>query len=126
MTYLRVSFTALALVGGIIATHSFRPKEAAGLQKPLREFPSAIGLSHSEDRPFEKQVVKAIGADDYINRVYLGSTPPIELYIGYYRDRTLYWILQRSTIQRQNSFSKELSARLGVGASSFCSGPDRF
>src|SRR6202049_3594617 len=87
MTYLRVSFTALALVGGIIATHSFRPKEAAGLQKPLREFPSAIGLSHSEDRPFEKQVVKAIGADDYINRVYLGSTPPIELYIGYYRDQ---------------------------------------
>src|ERR1700681_4377291 len=87
MTYLRVSFTALALVGGIIATHSFRPKEAAGLQKPLREFPSAIGLSHGEDRPFEKEVVKAIGADDYINRVYLGSTPPIELYIGYYKDQ---------------------------------------
>src|SRR5580692_1633749 len=87
MTYLRASIAALVLMGGILATHGFRPKEAAGLQKPLREFPSAIGLSHGEDRPFDKQVVKAIGADDYINRVYLGSTPPIELYIGYYKDQ---------------------------------------
>src|SRR5580692_4320669 len=87
MTQLRVSIAALVLVGGIFATHGFKPKEAAALQKPLREFPSAIGLSHGEDRPFEKQVVKAIGADDYINRVYLGSTPPIELYIGYYKDQ---------------------------------------
>lgn len=87
MTFLRVSVAAMALIGGIFATHSFRPKDAGGLQKPLREFPSAIGISHSEDRPFEKQVVKAIGADDYINRVYLGSALPVELYIGYYKDQ---------------------------------------
>ena len=31
--------------------------------------------------------MRAIGADDYINRVYLGSTTPIELYIGYYKDQ---------------------------------------
>jgi len=87
MTYLRVAVAGLVLVGGIFATRGFRPKEAAGLQKPLGEFPSAIGYSHSEDRPFEKQVVKAIGADDYINRVYLGSALPVELYIGYYKDQ---------------------------------------
>ena len=87
MTYLRLSVAAMALVGGIFATHGFRPKDAVGLQKPLREFPSAIGYLHSEDRPFEKQVVKAIGADDYINRVYLGSALPVELYIGYYKDQ---------------------------------------
>jgi EpsI family protein len=87
MTSLRVSITGLVLVGGIFATHSFRPKEPAGPQRPLREFPSAIGFSHGEDRPFEKQVVQAIGADDYINRVYVGSTPAIELYIGYYKDQ---------------------------------------
>ena len=87
MTYLRASVAALVLVGGIFATHTFRSKDAAELQRPLREFPSAIGLSHSEDRPFETQVVRAIGADDYINRVYLGSTPPIELYVGYYKDQ---------------------------------------
>ena len=87
MTSLRTSVAALVLVGGIFATHSFRPKEAVGPQRPLREFPSAIGFSHSEDRPYENQIVKAIGADDYINRVYLGSAPPIELYIGYYKDQ---------------------------------------
>jgi EpsI family protein len=87
MTYLRVSIAALVLVGGILATHSFKPKEASGLQRPLDEFPSAIGFSRSEDRPFDQPVVRAIGADDYINRVYLGSTLPIELYIGYYKDQ---------------------------------------
>jgi EpsI family protein len=74
-------------VGGIFATHTFRPKETAVPQRPLREFPSAIGFSYGEDRPYEKQVVQAIGVDDYINRVYVGSTPPIELYIGYYKDQ---------------------------------------
>jgi len=87
MTSLRVSIAGLILVGGIFATYSFRPKEAAGPQRPLREFPSVIGFSHGEDRPYEKQVVQAIGADDYINRVYVGSTPPIELFIGYYKDQ---------------------------------------
>jgi len=87
MTYLRSCVAAVILVVGIFATHGFRPKVSAGLQRPLHEFPSAIGISHSEDRPYEKQVVKAIGADDYINRVYLGSNPPIELYIGYYKDQ---------------------------------------
>jgi EpsI family protein len=87
MMSLRASVVAVVLVGGIFATLSFKPKEAAGLQKPLREFPSAIGFSRSQERPFERQVVRAIGADDYINRIYLGSTPPIELYIGYYKDQ---------------------------------------
>ena len=87
MTYQRFSIAALVLVGGIFAMHSFRPKIAAAPHWPLREFPSEIGLSHSQDRPFETQVVRAIGADDYINRVYLGSTPSIELYIGYYKDQ---------------------------------------
>jgi EpsI family protein len=83
----RASITALVLIGGIFATHSFRPKDGAWLQHPLSEFPSAIGVSQGEDRPYENQVVQAIGADDYINRVYVGSIPPIELYIGYYQDQ---------------------------------------
>jgi EpsI family protein len=87
MTYLRVLVAAMILVGGIFATHSFRAKVAAAPRWPLREFPSDIGLSHSEDRPFETEIVRAVGADDYINRVYLGSTPPIELYVGYYKDQ---------------------------------------
>jgi EpsI family protein len=87
MISLRATAAAVVLVSGIFATHSFKPKEAAGLQRPLGEFPSAIGFFRSEDRPFEQQVVRAIGADDYINRIYLGSAPPIELYVGYYKDQ---------------------------------------
>jgi EpsI family protein len=87
MTFLRPFITALILMGGIFATHSFRPKDAAELPRPLREFPSAIGASRGEDHPYEEQVVQAIGADDYINRIYVGSILPIELYIGYYKDQ---------------------------------------
>jgi EpsI family protein len=53
----------------------------------LRDFPAAIALWHGEDFPYEPEVVKAIGADDYINREYSGVAPPIELYIGYYKDQ---------------------------------------
>jgi EpsI family protein len=87
MKSLRPSITAMVLMGGIFATHSFRPKDAAGLQRPLLEFPSTIGASKGEDRPYDNDIVQAIGADDYVNRVYVGSTPPIELYIGYYKDQ---------------------------------------
>ena len=87
MTALRAAVAAVALVGGIFAVHNMKPKEPAGLQKPLSEFPAEIGFAHSEDRPFDYQIVQAIGADDYLNRVYLGSAPPIELYIGYYKDQ---------------------------------------
>ena len=54
---LRASVAAAVLIGGIFATHSFKLKEAAGLQRPLGEFPSAIGFSRSEDRPFDQPVV---------------------------------------------------------------------
>ena len=87
MTHVRTFVAATIILGGIFATHSFPQRDASAPQRPLREFPTAIGLSHSEERPFKKDVVHAIGADDYINRVYLGSEPPIELYIGYYKDQ---------------------------------------
>jgi EpsI family protein len=57
------------------------------MHRPLLEFPGSIASWRSEDLPFDADVVQAIGADDYINRVYLGGTPPIELYVGYYKDQ---------------------------------------
>jgi EpsI family protein len=83
----RASVAALVLVGGIFVTHSFRPKDAASPRLALREFTSDIGSSRGEDRPFESEIVRAIGADDYLNRIYVGSGLPIELYIGYYKDQ---------------------------------------
>jgi EpsI family protein len=54
----------------------------------LRDFPSAIDSWRSEDLPFDPDVVKEIGVDDYTNREYFsGGSQSIELYIGYYKDQ---------------------------------------
>jgi len=87
MISLRACAASLVLVGAIFATHVVKPQESAGLQRPLREFPSAIGAANGEDHPFDARVVETIGADDYINRAYVSGTPPVELYIGYYKDQ---------------------------------------
>ena len=87
MMLTRSGVAALVLFSGILVTHEFSPKLAPGLSRPLRELPSIAGYSRIEDRPFENDVVEAIGADDYVNRAYLGSAPPIELFIGYYKDQ---------------------------------------
>ena len=87
MLSLRPFVAAFVLVGGILATHSIPPPNIPEAHRPLREFPVAIELWHSKDHPYKPDVVEAIGADDYINRVYSGGTPPIALYIGYYKDQ---------------------------------------
>jgi len=87
MLSLRPIVTAVVLVGGIFATHSMSSPNTPEAHRPLREFPAAIDLWHSKDHPYKPDVVEAIGADDYVNRVYSGGTPPIALYIGYYKDQ---------------------------------------
>jgi EpsI family protein len=87
MLVLRTLVAALVLLGGIFATHSIPSPNIPVAHRPLRDFPAAIDLWHSRDLPYEAEVVEAIGADDYINRVYSGGTPSIELYIGYYKDQ---------------------------------------
>ncbi len=87
MMPLRPFVAALVLVGGIFATHGIPPPNVPESHQPLREFPASIAAWRSEDLPFDADVAEATGADDYINRVYLGRTPPIELYVGYYKDQ---------------------------------------
>jgi EpsI family protein len=87
MIFLRLGIAALFLLSGILVTHNLRPKPGAGLQHPLSEFPRVIGSADSEELPYDDDVVRAIGADDYINRRYFDETSPVELYIGYYKDQ---------------------------------------
>jgi EpsI family protein len=87
MSLLRLFVAALVLVGGVFATHTIRPSTAPQEHRPLQEFPDTIASWHSKDLPFEAEVVKEIGADDYTNREYFGGRRPIELYIGYYKDQ---------------------------------------
>lgn len=83
----RIATVALVLVGGVFTMRSVKPNSGVGLRQPLSEFPSAIDHWHSEDLPFDAQVVREIGADDYVNREYFGGARPVELYIGYYKDQ---------------------------------------
>jgi EpsI family protein len=87
MILMRAGIAAILLFSGILAAHDLKPKPGAGLREPLREFPRTIGDDDSEDRPYDDDVVQAIGADDYINRWYFGDSPSVELYIGYYKDQ---------------------------------------
>ncbi len=87
MSSLRIFFAGLVMFGGIFATHAIRPATPPPEHQFLRDFPSKIDVWHSKDLPYEPEVVKEIGADDYTNREYFGGGRPIELYIGYYKDQ---------------------------------------
>jgi EpsI family protein len=87
MSFLRLFVAGLLLVGGIFATHTISPSTALQEHRALRGFPTAIAGLHSRDLPFEAEVVRVIGVDDYTNREYFGDGRPIELYIGYYKDQ---------------------------------------
>jgi EpsI family protein len=87
MSLLRLFIAALVLVGGIFATHSLKASTTPPAHRALQNFPTAIALWHSKDRPYNPEVVKEIGVDDYTNREYFGGGRPIELYIGYYKDQ---------------------------------------
>ena len=87
MSLLRIFFAGLVLIGGILATHAISPPTAPPEHQRFRDFPSKIDVWHSKDLPYDPEVVKEIGADDYTNREYFGGSRPIELYIGYYKDQ---------------------------------------
>ena len=51
----------------------------------LRDLADPLANWKGEERPFEDQIVKAIGVTDYISRVYVRpGQPPVQLYVGYY------------------------------------------
>jgi len=87
MSFLRLFVAGFVLLGGIFGTQSIKSPAAPQERRALREFPASIAMRHSQDLLFKTEVVKAIGTDDYTNREYLGDGPPIELYIGYYKDQ---------------------------------------
>lgn len=87
MLIARIVVAGLIVVAGICAMHTMAPLSAAQPHRPLQEFPTRIDSMQSEEFPFETDVVKEIGVDDYTNREYFGGGRPVELYIGYYKDQ---------------------------------------
>jgi EpsI family protein len=63
--------------------------EKIPLAKPLATLPIQVdGWTGREATPFTPDVLKVLGVDDYVNRVYVASrTPFISLYVGYYQSQ---------------------------------------
>ncbi len=81
----QLSTTVGLLVGGIILLHGLSHGERVPTRRPLRELPRELGYWTGEERPLEPRIVKVVGVDDYLSRVYTdGSGHSITLYIGYY------------------------------------------
>ena len=63
--------------------------ELVPLRQPLAEMPRQIdGWSGRDGAPLEPEVLRVLGVDDYITRVYAEpARPPLGLYVGYYQSQ---------------------------------------
>lgn len=83
-----------AIVGCILLIGSFclsltTKSESVPLRRPLSDLPSMIGAWTGQGSvEFNTDTLKALGVDDYTNRIYYGpGGAVIGLYIGYYRSQ---------------------------------------
>ena len=73
----------------LVATHLYTAsadREAPVPREPLAAIPMQIGQWTGRDAPpFADDVLEQLGADEYVNRTYVGRAGvPIGLYVGYY------------------------------------------
>jgi EpsI family protein len=77
--------SALVLTAGIYGTRvagSERPVSRDSLGSLTRQLGSWQSMA---DTPLDDEVLRVLGVDDYVNRVYnRAGAPPVNLYIGYY------------------------------------------
>jgi EpsI family protein len=84
----RVLITAGLLVAATALLHSLSHGERIPPHRPLREFPPVLGNWQGADSPIVPRIVKAVGVDDYLNRVYANrSGDRIAFYVGYYESQ---------------------------------------
>jgi EpsI family protein len=84
-----LALRCLVLVAAIAGTHALttdRESVTMRLAAPLAQFPVAVGEWRGVDQPpFDEEILKVLGADDYLNRVYHGgNASAVGLYVAYY------------------------------------------
>jgi EpsI family protein len=69
-----------------LAVRTGRAEDVIPTRQPLRGFPIQVGEWSGRANPdFDERVVRILGADEYLTRVYRhGTAPPVDLFIGYY------------------------------------------
>ena len=84
----RVLTTAVLLIGAWILLHSVSHGERVMPHRRIADVPMTLGPWHGEDSPLEARIVKAVGVDDHLNRVYTDDAgEQIGVYIGYYESQ---------------------------------------
>jgi EpsI family protein len=75
------------LLAATAGLHSLSHGEDILLTKSLASVPEVLDSWHAVDAPLEPRIVKALGVDDYLSRVYHNSSEELGLYIGYYKSQ---------------------------------------
>jgi EpsI family protein len=87
LTRAAILFACLTLAAGAIARAE--RSEAVPIRAPLSEFPMQLsGWRGVQEPPFEPNILRILGVDDYLTRAYFVSAREgVGLYIGYYKSQ---------------------------------------
>ena len=81
----RLWITAGLLVGAFVLLHTVSHGETVVPHQPLRDLPYSLGSWTGTEKPFDAQIVQAVGVSDYTNRIYSSQFGGFaQVYVGYY------------------------------------------
>jgi EpsI family protein len=84
----RVLLVVLCLLAGGAVLARAAKSEAVPIRQSFTEFPVAVGAWQGQQLPdFEDRIVRVLGVDEYLNRVYYRDRRPMGLYVGYYNSQ---------------------------------------
>lgn len=81
----RFWYMFLILVTASVGYQALPHGASVALSMPLAALPFELGRWHGTDVKLEPRTIKALGADDYLNRLYTSADGnSVGLYVGYY------------------------------------------
>jgi EpsI family protein len=81
----RVLVLTLVLVAGGAAIRAASVREVVPLRAPFATMPQTIGAwQNAGDVALDRDTRDVLRADDYVNRVYVSESVPLELFVAYY------------------------------------------
>ena len=85
---LRIVILSAVLAAGAIGTRTASRSAALPPRTPLVQLPSEIGAWRGQNsEPFTPDILKVLGVDEYVNRVYQAEQDRTSLYIGFYESQ---------------------------------------
>lgn len=82
---MRAATVVVLIVGAGFYARGAAHEAEAPARTPFHELPLSIaGAEGADATPFPDDVAEQLGADDYINRIYVDAAGPVALYTGYY------------------------------------------